>query len=398
MCLKERKLVILAHIYLDNAATTPMHPDVIAAMMAQMQDDFGNASSTHYFGRTAHAALDKARMQIAHALHTKADHIVFTGGATESNNTAIMQVAAANRAYGTHIITTAVEHLSVLEPMRALAKQGFQVTYLPVNAQGEINLADFDAALDDETILVSVMYGNNEVGSQMPIAEIGERLRNHPALFHVDATQAFGLIDINPEALNIDLLSASAHKLNGPKGVGLMYRSDNVHIQPFLRGGEQESKRRAGTENLPGIVGFGTATALLDEATKDAHQRAFAAFSAKITDALRDAGIEYHINGDLTRPRLQHVLNLWLPGASTYAMQTNLDLAGFAVSGGSACTAGSLEPSHVLTAMYGADSPRLSESIRISYGAATTMAEVEAFAAALIKVVQRLHDRAARRV
>lgn len=386
----------MEHVYLDNAATTPMHPDVVAAMTEQMANDFGNASSTHFFGRTAHAALDKARMQVAAALHTKADHIVFTGGATESNNTAIMRVAAANAEHGKHIITTAIEHLSVLKPMRALEEQGFKVTYLPVNAAGEISLADFKAALDDETILVSIMYGNNEVGSQMPIAAIGDLLRDHQALFHVDATQAFGLIDIDPERLGIDLLSASAHKLNGPKGVGLLYRSDNVHIQPFILGGEQESKRRAGTENIPGIVGFGTAVALMDADAKEKRQEQFAGFAQQIVSALKAADVEFHVNGDLTRPRLQHVLNLWLPGASTYALQTNLDLAGFAVSGGSACTAGSLEPSHVLTAMYGEDSPRIAESIRISFGATTTAEQVDAFSAALIKIVRRLRARNAK--
>lgn len=373
-----------------------MHPDVVAGMLAQMQNDFGNASSTHYFGRTAHAALDKARGQLATALHTKPDHIVFTGGATESNNTAIMQVAKANAHLGKHIITTAVEHLSVLKPMQELERRGFNVTYLPVDENGEISMADFTAALTPDTILVSVMYGNNEVGSVMPIAEIGAALRDHQALLHVDATQAFGLIDLDPAALGVDLLSASAHKLNGPKGVGVLYRSDAVHIKSFIQGGEQESKRRAGTENIPGIVGFGLATALLSEDKKMLKQAQFARFTQLICNALTDADVEFHVNGAIDRPRLEHVLNLYLPGASTYAMQTNLDLAGFAVSGGSACTAGSLEPSHVLTAMYGADSPRIAESIRISYGTTTTEADVTAFAQALIKIVRRLRARAAR--
>ncbi|KRM54756.1 cysteine desulfurase family protein [Lacticaseibacillus sharpeae] len=378
------------HVYLDNAATTPMHPAVVQAMTDQMMNDFGNASSTHFFGRTAHAALDKARGQLASTLHTKPDHIVFTGGATESNNTAIMQTARANAGRGKHIITTAIEHLSVLKPMRTLEAEGFTVTYLPVDENGEISLADFKAALDDETILVSIMYGNNEVGSVMPIAEIGALLADHQALFHVDATQAFGLIDLDPAKLGIDLLSASAHKLNGPKGVGLLYRSDNVHIKPLLQGGEQESKRRAGTENIPGIVGFGTAVALLNQDAKAQKQADFLQFSHQITAALTAADVEFHVNGNLEHQRLQHVLNLWLPGASTYALQTNLDLAGFAISGGSACTAGSLEPSHVLTAMYGEDSPRISESIRISFGTTTTAEDVDAFAQALIKIVRRL--------
>ena len=380
----------MKHVYLDNAATTPMKPEVVAAMTDQMQNDFGNASSTHFFGRTAHAALDKARQTIANALAVKPDRVIFTAGATESNNTAITQTAHARASLGKHIITTAIEHLSVLEPLRALEKEGYTVTYLPVDENGEINMADFDAALDDDTILVSVMYGNNEVGSQMPIKAIADRLRDHQAYFHVDATQAFGLLPIHPEELGIDMLSASAHKLNGPKGVGLMYRAENVKIQPFMRGGEQETKRRAGTENVAGIVGFATAVSLLDDDAKAQLQQRYASFSREICSKLEAAGVTYHVNGNLDRPRLQHVFNLYLPGASTYAMQTNLDLAGFAISGGSACTAGSLEPSHVLTAMYGEKSPRLEESIRISYGSMTTMEDVDAFADALIRIVQRL--------
>jgi cysteine desulfurase len=334
--------------------------------------------------------LDKARQVLADALAVKPDRVIFTAGATESNNTAVTQTAHARAKLGKHIITTAIEHLSVLEPMRALEKEGFTVTYLPVDENGEISLADFDAALDDDTILVSVMYGNNEVGSQMPIREIGARLRDHQAYLHVDATQAFGLLPIHPEELGIDMLSASAHKLNGPKGVGLLYRAEDVRIQPFMRGGEQETKRRAGTENVPGIVGFATAVSLLDDAAKAQLQARYAAFSQTICSKLAAAGVRYHVNGNLEHERLQHVFNLYLPGASTYAMQTNLDLAGFAISGGSACTAGSLEPSHVLTAMYGEKSPRLEESIRISYGSVTTAEDVEAFADALIRIVQRL--------
>ena len=385
----------MKHVYLDNAATTPMHPDVVAAMTEQMNADFGNASSTHYYGRQAHSALDKARQTVADALHTDAANVVFTGGATESNNTAIIRTAYARRDQGMHIITSAIEHLSVLKPLRRLESEGFRVTYLPVDENGEISVSDFDAALDDETTLVTLMWGNNEVGSRMPIDKVGARLRNHQAWFHVDATQAFGLEDINPAALGINMLSASAHKLNGPKGVGLLYRDDQVHIQPFLLGGEQETKRRAGTENIPGIVGFAAAVQRLDKHAKAELEDRYVGFTRQITSALTDAGVEFHVNGNLEHERLPHVLNLWLSGVSTYALQTNLDLAGFAVSGGSACTAGSLEPSHVLTAMFGEDSPRIAESIRISYGTVTTAEDIDAFAAALIKAVQRLRARAA---
>lgn len=383
----------MTHVYLDNAATTPVAPAVVTAMMDQMTGAFGNPSSTHYFGRMAHTQLDQARQTLAAVLHAKPRDLVFTSGATESNNTAIMMTAQARQKEGKHIITTAIEHPSVLKPMAALEAQGFKVTYLPVDENGEISLADFDAALDDETILVSIMAGNNEVGSRMPLAEIGARLQNHPAYFHVDGTQAFGTHDMDVNALHIDFLSASAHKLNGPKGVGLLYRSPATRIAPFIRGGEQETKRRAGTENMPGIVGFAAAASELDDAAKAELTTRYQAFTETILQTLKAAGVTFEVNGNLDRPRLDHVLNLYLPGVSTYALQTNLDLAGFAISGGSACTAGSLEPSHVLTAMYGEKSPRLAESIRISYGRMNTMAEVQQFADKLVTVCQRLLQR-----
>lgn len=380
----------MQHVYLDNAATTPMAPAVIDAMTEQMRNDFGNASSTHYFGRAAHTVLDNSRKIIADSINALPDEIIFTSGATESNNTAIKQVAYEFAAKGKHIITTAIEHPSVLQPLKALEEEGFTVTYLPVNEAGVIDLADFDAALDDDTILVSIMMGNNEVGSRMPIAEIGERLLDHQAVFHTDATQAYGLLDIDVKALHVDLLSTSAHKINGPKGVGFLYRAPKLMIHPFMRGGEQEKKRRAGTENVAGIAGFAKAVELLTPAVKAHKQATFLQYKQQIMAGLDEAGVPYALNGSLDN-NVNHVLNLWLKGLSTYALQTNLDLAGFAVSGGSACTAGSLEPSHVLIAMYGEDSPRIGESIRISFGTYTTQADVAAFTQALIKIAKRLH-------
>lgn len=308
-----------------------------------MQADFGNASSTHWFGRQAHTVLDLARTTLAASINAKPEQIVITSGATEANNTAIMQTAHARASLGKHIITTAIEHLSVLKPLAALEQEGFRVTYLPVNDAGEISLADFDAALDDDTILVTMMMGNNEVGSVMPIQAVGERLRKHQAWFHTDATQAYGLLAIDVAALGVDLLSVSAHKLNGPKGVGFLYRGDAVTIAPLLRGGEQETKRRAGTENIPAIAGFAAAVDLVTPAEKAARQAKYFGFKQQIIDALTAANVEFAVNGTVKPGNLNHVFNLWLPGCSTYAVQTNLDLAGFAVSGGSACTAGSLD-------------------------------------------------------
>ncbi|QFQ91127.1 aminotransferase class V-fold PLP-dependent enzyme [Lacticaseibacillus manihotivorans] len=384
----------MQHIYLDNAATTPMAPAVVEAMTNQMQNDFGNASSSHWFGRTAHTELDAARKTIAQSINAKPDDIIFTSGATEANNTAIKTVAHAMASKGKHIITTAIEHPSVLESMKALEREGFNVTYLPVSETGELELADFDAALDDDTILVSVMMGNNEVGSRLPIKAIGERLVDHQALFHTDATQTYGLYDIDVDALHVDFLSTSAHKINGPKGVGFLYRRPGYKLLPFMNGGEQEKKRRAGTENIAGIVGMAKAVSLLTPEVKAKHQADFYGFKQQLLKQLDDAGIDYALNGSLKPDNPNHVLNMWLKGLSTYALQTNLDLAGFAISGGSACTAGSLEPSHVLIAMFGKDSPRIGESIRVSFGTYTTAEEVQAFGVALIKIANRLHARA----
>ncbi|MFD1430712.1 cysteine desulfurase family protein [Lacticaseibacillus mingshuiensis] len=380
----------MEHIYLDNAATTPMAKPVIDAMTTQMAEDFGNASSTHWFGRQAHTVLDDAHQVMANSIHAKPTEIVFTSGATEANNTAITQTAHARAALGKHIITTAIEHPSVLKPLAALEQEGFTVTYLPVDENGVISLADFDAALDDQTILVTIMMGNNEVGSVMPIAAIAERLADHQAWLHVDATQAYGLLEFDVHALGIDLLSVSAHKLNGPKGIGFLYRREGLNFPPFLKGGEQEMKRRAGTENIPAIAGFAAAVKLITPQEKADRQAKYYGLKQQLMQDLAISGVDFKVNGQVALDNLNHVFNIWLPGCSTYAMQTNLDLAGFAVSGGSACTAGSLEPSHVLTAMFGKESPRIGESLRISFGKDTTALDISKLATAIAKISTRL--------
>ncbi|KRM23868.1 cysteine desulfurase family protein [Latilactobacillus graminis] len=378
----------MKHIYLDNAATTPMAPEVIATMTEQMQADFGNASSTHYFGRQAHTVLDTSRHTLAQSIHAKDNEIILTSGATESNNTAILQTAKLRAKEGKRIITTAIEHHSVLKPMAYLESQGFDVVYLPVNEQGVIDLNDLKAALTPETILVSIMMGNNEVGSHMPIHEIGELVRESNAWFHTDATQTYGLLDIDVQADNIDLLAVSAHKINGPKQIGFLYVNDAVHLPSFVLGGEQEKKRRAGTENVPAVAGFAKAVELLTPAVKADIQARYAGFRQQLLATLAANDIDFALNAE-GADQVGHVVNLWIKGVSTYVLQMNLDLAGFAISGGSACTAGDLEPSHVLIAMYGEDSPRVAESIRISFGHETTSEEVAAFAEALTKIVKR---------
>lgn len=377
-------------VYLDNAATTPMAPEVIDTMLTTMQSTFGNASSTHAFGRKAHMVLENARQVIARSINAKDEEIVFTSGGTESDNTAIIGTAEARQHLGKHIITSAIEHEAVLKPLAWLAEHGFEITYLPVNEAGEVSVADLKAALRDDTILVTIMMGNNEVGSHMPIREIGEVLADHQAWFHTDAVQAYGLLDIDVKRDHIDMLSTSAHKINGPKQLGFLYRRDGLVFPSYLKGGDQEEKRRAGTENIPAIAGFATAVELITPAEKANRQAKYAAFKAQVLSGLAAADIDVAVNGAIKDDTLQHVLNIWIKGVSTYVMQTNLDMAGIAISGGSACTAGSLEPSHVLTAMYGETSPRIEESLRISFGTYTTSADIDALVANIAKTVKRV--------
>ncbi|QMU07435.1 cysteine desulfurase family protein [Levilactobacillus suantsaii] len=381
----------MKEIYLDNAATTPMSPAVLAEMTDKMANVFGNASTLYGLGREAHTVMENSRQVIADSINAASDdEIIFTSGGSESDNTAITQTAHARQKLGKHIITTAIEHKAILEPLRALEQEGFEVTYLPVDQQGHISLDDFKAALRDDTILVSIMTGNNEVGSRMPIHEIGEILKDHQAWFHTDAVQAYGLLDIDVQRDHIDMLSTSAHKINGPKMIGFLYRREGVNFPSLVKGGDQEEKRRAGTENVPAMAGFATAVQALTPEVKAKRQAKYQGFKQHVVDGLTANGVDFAVNGSLDGENLNHVLNLWIKGISTYVMQTNLDLAGIAVSGGSACTAGSIEPSHVLTAMFGADSPRIGESLRLSFGTYTTEADLDAFIQAVTKIVTRL--------
>lgn len=380
----------MKRVYLDNAATTPMAASVIATMTDQMTNDFGNASSTHAFGRAAREVLDDSRHVIAQSINAPDDDIIFTSGGTEGDNTAMMQTALARQSLGKHIITTAIEHQAILKSAAFLEEQGFDVTYLPVDQNGQISMADLKAALRPDTILVSIMTGNNEVGSHMPIHEIGELLKDHQAWFHTDAVQAYGLLDIDVERDHIDMLSTSAHKINGPKFLGFLYKRNGINFPSLIKGGEQEDKRRAGTENVPAIAGFAQAVKELTTEEKAHRQSKYHEFKQYVVDQLTANGIDFEVNGTLGTDNLQHVLNLWIKGISTYTLQTNLDLGGVAVSGGSACTAGSLEPSHVLIAMFGEDSPRISESIRLSFGRYTTKEDLDQFVDVLTKTVNRL--------
>lgn len=380
----------MKEVYLDNAATTPMTPAVIAEMTARMKDTWGNASTGYSYGRQAKLLLENSRHILAQSINADDDEIVITSGGTESDNTAIIQTAFARQKLGKHIISTAIEHEAVLKPLHFLEEQGFTVTYLPVDENGNISLADFKAALRDDTILVTIMAGNNEVGSRMPIHEIGEILADHQAWFHTDAVQAYGLLPIDVKRDHIDLLSTSAHKLNGPKMMGFLYRRNGINFPSYLKGGDQETKRRAGTENVPAVAAFAKAVAVDTAEEKARRQARYYHFKQRIVNGLRENGVDFAINGEINPDNLNHVLNIWFKGISTYVMQTDLDLAGIAVSGGSACTAGSIEPSHVLTAMFGPDSPRISQSIRISFGALNTDEDIDKLIAAVVKIVNKL--------
>ena len=378
------------NIYLDNAATTPMDEKVVEVISKEMANDFGNASSQHAFGRKAREAVDHARDTLAQSINAKPDNIIFTSGGSESNNTAIFGTVRTRSNLGKKIITTKIEHPSVLNPMKRLESEGYEVVYLDVDENGHISLEQLKRELSPDTILVSIMAVNNEVGSIMPLEEIGALVAPTNAYFHVDDVQGYGNIEVDVEKMHIDLLSTSAHKINGPKFLGFLYERDGINVANLLLGGEQEKKRRPGTENVPAIAGFGVAVAEENKIDKKALQEKYTRLQQIILNNLDAAKINYEINGSVTGAVSHHVLNLWLKGVNTYSALTNLDLAGFAVSGGSACTAGSLTPSHVLIAMYGEDSPRIAESIRVSFGRFTTETEVEEFSKALIKMCERL--------
>ncbi|MEH7273625.1 cysteine desulfurase family protein, partial [Neobacillus vireti] len=344
----------MERIYLDHAATTPMHPRVIEKMMEIMNTNFGNPSSIHSFGREARHYIDLARETLAKSIGARENEIIFTSGGTESDNMALFGVAENYQDKGKHIITTEVEHHAVLHACQRLEKMGYDVTYLQVDQTGRISVEDLQKELREDTILVSIMYGNNEVGTIQPIKEIGELLKSHQALFHSDAVQAYGIEEINVDELQVDLLSVSAHKINGPKGTGFLYVRDKVKLVPRAYGGEQERKRRAGTENVAAIVGFQEAAKIATE-ERAVKQEKYREFKKLFLEVLTEKNVDFSING-LLEQSLPHVLNLSFPGTNVEAMLVNLDLAGIAVSSGSACTAGSIEPSHVLVAMYGKES------------------------------------------
>lgn len=360
-------------IYLDSAASTALSPIACQAMIKAMTETFGNPSSTHSHGRAAKKLLREARNELAILLHTQAQHLFFTSGGTESNNLAIKGYALSHQHQGKHVITTAIEHHSVLEPIDYLVREhGFHATVLAPK-KGEITAQQVKDALRDDTILVSIMYANNETGMLLPIKEIGEILARHPAAFHVDAVQAIGKIPVYPEEIGADFLSASAHKFHGPKGAGFLYAR-----KPFtglLHGGSQESHHRAGTENLPGIVGM--LVALKEEIRT---QNETLAHIQQLKNELLVRLKPLHVYLNQGTENLPYIANIGFPHHNNNQLLLQLDLAGISVSAGSACTAGVTQRSHVLSALYGEHSPRVTESIRISFSSDNTLEEIIATA------------------
>lgn len=375
-------------IYLDHAATNPMHSVVTMKYAELLETVFGNPSSMHKYGRDARKLLDEARKVIAQSIHAKPNEVVFTSGGTEANNIAIFGTVAAKKSIGNHIITTNIEHHAVLNPCKQLELQGFDVTYLEADQHGRITVDQVSDALTEQTILVSIMYGNNEVGTIQPIREIGTLLKDHQAVFHTDAVQAYGVVRIDVDQLGIDLLSVSSHKVNGPKGVGFLYVRTGVETIAQSYGGEQERKRRAGTENVPAIAAFSEAVTLAQLGMEE-HKRQYEKYARVLTKHFENAGITFNVNATEAKT-LPHILNVSFPGTDIESLLVNLDMAGVLVSSGSACTAGSIEPSHVLTAMYGEGAPQLRNSVRFSFGIGLDEELVQEAAARTADIVKRL--------
>jgi cysteine desulfurase len=376
-------------VYLDNAATTPVSPAVLDKMLPYFLEHYGNASSIYSTGRDARKAIDAARRQAAQALNAKANEIYFTAGGSESDNWAIKGAAFMQRKKGSHIITTAIEHHAVLHTCQWLEKQGFTVTYLPVDEFGLVTAAQVEKAITPETILISIMAANNEIGTLEPIKEIAQAARAHKILFHTDAVQALGAVPVDVEDWGVDLLSLSAHKFHGPKGVGLLYIRTGARIDSIIHGGAQERGKRAGTENLAGIVGMSEA---LELAVRHQPQNSarLAALRDRLIAGIRESIPDVRLNGHPTL-RLPGNANVSIRFIEGEAMLLRLDFAGIAASSGSACTSGSLDPSHVLLAI-GLPHEIAHGSLRFSFSQDNQESDVDAVLAVLPGIVQTLRD------
>ena len=376
-------------IYLDNAATTKTAPEVVDAMLPYFSEYYGNASTIYSLGAESKKAMDHARQTIADSVGAKPEEIYFTAGGSESDNWALKATAEAYASKGKHIITTKIEHHAILHTCEYLEKRGFEITYLNVDRDGLISLDELKAAIRPDTILISVMFANNEIGTIEPIAEIGEIAKEHGVLFHTDAVQAYAQVPIHVDEMHIDMLSASGHKLNGPKGIGFLYIRKGVKIRSFVHGGAQERSRRAGTENIPGIVGLGAAVEramrIMDSKTrKEIELRDY------LIGRLENEIPHCWLNGHRTK-RLPNNINfsfLFIEGESMLIM---LDMKGICASSGSACTSGSLDPSHVLLAI-GLKHEEAHGSLRLTLSEDSTKEEMDIVAEEVKKIVQRLRD------
>jgi len=377
----------MERIYLDHAATTPVAKEVAEAMAPCFSENFGNPSSLHSFGLDAKDMVEASRHRIASFINARDDEIVFTGSGTESDNTVIKGIVDVLEGKGNHIITTALEHHAIHEPLHFLEKKGFKVTYLPNDATGLVDPDDLKKAITDKTILVSVMHANNEIGTIEPIKALGEVCREAGGIFHTDAVQTFGHLPIDVNDMNIDLLSASAHKLYGPKGGGLLYIKKGVKLTPLLHGGDQERRRRASTQNVPGIVGFSKAVELAQEEMLAESARQ-AALRDRLIKELLTAIPESTLNGHPVL-RLPNNVNISFAYVEGEAMLLNLDMEGIAASTGSACTSSSLEPSHVLVAC-GLPHELAHGSLRFTFGRGTKEEEIDHVIKVLPPIIAKL--------
>ena len=374
-------------VYLDNAATTALSPKVLEKMMPYLTDIYGNASSPHSFGQTARIGVEHAREQVARAINADPSEIVFTGCGTESDNTVLFGVAERYAKKGDHIITTNVEHHAILHSCAALEKKGIKVTYLPVDKDGLVTPEQVRDAITDKTILVSVMFANNEVGTIMPIPEIAAVFHEKGVLFHTDAVQAAGHIPIDVKAMGIDMLSISGHKFHGPKGVGVLYERKGIRLPSYIIGGEQEKGRRAGTENVAGIVGLGEALELAVTNMSETSAR-MTRMRDRLIEGVEATIPEVKLNGHRTK-RLPNNVNFSIKYIEGESILLMLDMAGIAASSGSACTSGSLDPSHVLLAL-GLTHEVAHGSVRMTLGDDTTDEDIDYVLETLPKVAHRL--------
>ena len=374
-------------MYLDNSATTQVSEEVFEEMKPYFTEEFGNPSTLYKYGRESKKALELARQRVADAINAKPDEIIFTSGGSESDNLAIKGIAFKLAKKGKHIITTNIEHPAVKNTLGFLESLDFKVTYLPVNENGIIEIEDLKAAITDETILISVMHANNEIGTIQPIEEIGKIAREKGIKFHVDAVQSFGKIDVDVEELNIDLLALSSHKINGPKGVGALYIKKGTRVVPLIHGGGQEKGIRGGTENVPGIVGFGKACELAANQLEE-HQKKLSSIRDELIDKVLSTIPEAYLNGD-REERLPNLVNFRFKAIEGESLILLLDAKGYQASTGSACSSNTLEASPVLTAL-GLDPVDVHGSLRISLAPESDTFDVDEFVGIVAEAVKRL--------